>query len=432
MAVKRFVSILHELRLRAHVLRRAPAVLADWRRISADQTPRRVVDRIRRVVIVPSDPGTLTGAKGDEAMMKAAVGQFGAVESDLVVGVFTATRQAEDAARELGFHPIPVWTHPWDLQCVLDALDEFQPDGMVVIGADVMDGYYNPVTALQMLVVADISARRGVRTAILGFSFNTKPSRYLKEVFDAASPSLIINVRDGVSLERFKKFSTSPANLVADMAFLLEPELGSPRVTAERAWADSRRAIGDKVIGFNLHPMLIRNATDEQVKALIGSAVKSLSRVMGKGGLSVLLISHDYRGSDGDDSCLAVIFSELSSHFPERLRYPTDHMRAAELKAITGALDGVVTGRMHLAIASLGMGVPVAALTYQDKFQGLFSHFCLDDEFLMPPQDALDATSLGKMVDSFISKLDLLKEQVASRRDCVIDLARVNVTGLMS
>lgn len=432
MTPKRIVSLMNDARLRLHVLRRAPKVLADWRRLKSAPMEVRPVDRVRRVVIVPSDPGTLTGAKGDEAMMNAAVSQLTAAEPELVVGVLTATKQAEDAARTLGFQPIPVWTHPWDLQRVLTAIDDFRPDGMLVIGADVMDGYYNPVTAIQMLVVADISARKGMKTAILGFSFNKKPSPYLKEVFDGASSALNINVRDKISLGRFERFSTTSAKLVADIAFLLVPEVGSGRVAAIQVWADSRRALGDAVIGFNVHPMLIKKASAAQVKELVDSAVRSLSEVMTTTAVSVLLLSHDYRGVDGDDSCLSVIFSELSDKFPGRFCYPTEHMRAAELKAITGSLDGVVTGRMHLAIASLGMGVPVAALTYQDKFQGLFDHFGLNAEFLLSPNGVVDPEILRPMIQNFVSSIDMLKTQVNGNMADVMRLSQANMIGLVA
>lgn len=432
MSLKQIISLAHDARLRLHVLRRAPKVLADWRRLISVPIEVRAVDRIRRVVIVPSDPGTLTGAKGDEAMMNAAVNRLRDAEPGLVVGVLTATKQAEDAARALDFQPIPVWTHPWDLNHVNAAIDEFCPDGMLIVGADVMDGYYNPVTAIQMLVVADISARKGVKTAILGFSFNKKPSPYLKEVFDGASPTLNINVRDKISLGRFKKFSSTSANLVADIAFLLVPEIESTRVGAIQVWADSRRVLGDAVIGFNMHPMLIRKASAAQVTELVDSAVRSLSEVMEARSVSVLLLSHDYRGADGDDSCLSVIFSKLADRFPGRLCYPTEHMRAAELKAITGSLDGVVTGRMHLAIASLGMGVPVAALTYQDKFQGLFEHFNLDTDFLLPPEGVADPEVLRPMIDKFISSIDLLKAQVTERKADVMRLSQANMNGLVT
>ena len=38
-------------------------------------------------------------------------------------------------------------------------------------------------------------------------------------------------------------------------------------------------------------------------------------------------------------------------------------------------VDLVLTGRMHLAIAALGMGTPPLCVAYMDKFEGLFHLF---------------------------------------------------------
>ena len=57
---------------------------------------------------------------------------------------------------------------------------------------------------------------------------------------------------------------------------------------------------------------------------------------------------------------------------------------ARQVKAISGHCDLILSGRMHLAIASLGQGVPVVCLTYQDKFEGLMEHFGLKGNTFLP------------------------------------------------
>jgi polysaccharide pyruvyl transferase WcaK-like protein len=116
----------------------------------------------------------------------------------------------------------------------------------------------------------------------------------------------------------------------------------------------------------------------------------------------VLLISHDYRGADGDDTCLAPIHAALSAEMGGRLHYPTARHSAAELKAMAGLMDCVVTGRMHLAIAALGMGRPVAGLTYQDKFLGLFGLFEYPSGHLLAPADAKSADKLTHAIENLL------------------------------
>ena len=154
-----------------------------WRAIQARAYSSRKITSVRKLLIIPSDPWTLVGAKGDEAMMEAAVGPLRAREPGLVVGVVVATQVASDAARGLGFVPIPAWSG--SLTDSIAQIEQFQPDGMVILGADIMDGYYGPSGPMRVLMIADTAARMGVRVSILGFSFNQHPSPRLKPVFDA-------------------------------------------------------------------------------------------------------------------------------------------------------------------------------------------------------------------------------------------------------
>lgn len=383
---------------------------------------------VKRLLILPSDPWTLVGAKGDEAMMQAVAGRLRQRQPDLVVGVITSTEAAAQAAQVLGFQSIPAW------DCNLDEAAQkiraFGPDAMVVLGADVMDGYYNPVTTARMLLTADAAAKQGVRVAILGFSFNLQPNRLIRPVFEGLSETMSINVRDRISYERFQAFCRAPAQLVADSAFMLQPDASTPEVQAVSQWAQARRTAGDVVVGFNMHPMLVRHATDEQVAALVNGAVTALRGVSARRAVSWLLMSHDYRGRDGDDVCLAPIHKALSDALGARLMYPTTQFTAAGLKAMAGAMDGVVTGRMHLAIASLGMGKPVAALTYQDKFQGLFRHFGYPERFLLPPADAVVPQKLEAMINDFLDDLPALTNTVQTALPQVKAASELNLVRL--
>jgi polysaccharide pyruvyl transferase WcaK-like protein len=426
--VRRFLAALkHDVRVWLAVKR----LTAEWRRLSVRSFGTLQSGPIRRLIILPCDPATLVGSKGDEAMMQAVVQRLAALEPDLKVGVVTATVDATEAARKLGFAPLPAWREPWSLEGFVTALATFRPDALVVIGADVLDGYYSPNSALRMLTAADIMARRGVRTAITGFSFNDAPSSHVRPVLDGACPALRLNVRDRISLARFRKFSRAPAALVADVAFALQPDRQSPRVAVIAEWIKGRRAAGDTVLAFNLHPMLIRDGDPAQVRALTDSAAYALQKLAERHPVSVLLLSHDYRGARGDDACLSVLHGLLDDTLCDRLAYPLERLSAAELKAVAGEVDGVVTGRMHLAIATLGMGVPVAAMTYQGKFQGLFGHFGLPESLLVTPEQAIDDDQLLSLLMAFVSNLPHLRAVVAKALPTVLAVAQQNFSGLV-
>lgn len=399
-----------------------------WRAIQARAYSPRKITSVRKLLIIPSDPWTLVGAKGDEAMMEAAVGPLRAREPGLVVGVVVATQVASDAARGLGFVPIPAWSG--SLTDSIAQIEQFQPDGMVILGADIMDGYYGPSGPMRVLMIADTAARMGVRVSILGFSFNQHPSPRLKPVFDALHRDVAVNVRDRISYERYARFTSTPAALVADAAFMLAPTPDTPALAEVRDWCARRRAAGDILLGFNVHPMLIKEVSAEQIKALADNALQALRDVAGKHPVSVMLISHDYRVIGGDDPCLAPIIDGLRAELGDRIAYPTDKFSAAELKAIAGMMDGVVTGRMHLAIATLGMGKPVVGLTYQDKFQGLFAHFHYPERFLMPPADVMTPGKLAALVNDFVGSLPQLQKVVDEHLPQVKAASARNLEGL--
>jgi polysaccharide pyruvyl transferase WcaK-like protein len=382
-----------------------------------------------RLLILPSDPHTLIGAKGDEAMMLAVVSQLRAEHADLTVGVVVATPQAKRAAESLGMVAVPAWSRRFSQD--FSNMLRFRPNRVAIVGADVMDGYYSPTTSSRLLLLADAMARRDIRTVILGFSFNAQPNPLLKTDFNRLSPAVAVHVRDKVSFERFRHFCRTPATLVADVAFLLQPAEPTPGVRAVQAWSSTRRAAGDLVLGFNVHPMLIPSASAEDIASLVRVTVEALRAVAAQRSVSILLISHDYRGAQSDDACLKLVHGALADELGPRLMYCTQQFRAAELKTIAGAMDAVVTGRMHLAIAALGMGRPVAALTYQDKFHGLFEHFDYPQSYLLAPQALVNGQSLVGMMCTLIDDLPALTQRVVSHLPAVTEASRRNVEPLL-
>lgn len=384
---------------------------------------------LRRIVIVPSDPWTLVGAKGDEAMMQAVIQRLRKVSPDLEVAVITATPKAQEAAGALGFTALDAWSCSMS-ECI-SRVEAFGADSMIMLGADVMDGYYSPATTARMLLTAEAAARRGVHVSILGFSFNVRPRWQLRPVFDSLHASIAVNVRDRISYKRFQQFSSRKAQLVADAAFMLVPDTSAQEVQQVSDWANARRANGDVVLGINVHPMLIKGATPEQIAGLVNSTVAALRQLCKSKPVSLLLLSHDYRGHDGDDICLEPIAKALAAELGPRLLYPRTIFTAAQLKALAGCTDGVVSGRMHLAIACFGMERPVAALTYQDKFQGLFAHFEYPERFLLSPQGAADPAQLTSLMADFVDQLPTLTTLVKQKLPAVTTASALNLVALL-
>ncbi|BBA34261.1 uncharacterized protein sS8_2309 [Methylocaldum marinum] len=413
---------------------RIPLLYDEWRkeRKRLAQIPPAPQTRqdVRSIIIAPADVISLTGSKGDEAMIAALVEGVRRHIPDCRFGIFSYGGEASHANIEPGVTPEPVWANPWSFRRVLDTVARY--DAVAIVGGDVLDGYYTPITSLRLWMLGDLATRMGKPAVVLGFSFNASPSPKLGKCLNALDPALNVCVRDAVSLERFNRFSNIPGRLVADSAFLLHPRTDGSEVTRIRAWAEQQRARGRTVCGFNLHPMLIKSGDPVQLQALVDSAVATLSGLHDRRPVSFLLIPHDFRGGTlGDDAVLGPIYERIRADFGEHAIYPSAPLHAAELKALAGCTDFVVTGRMHLAIASLGQGVPVAVITYQDKFQGLFQHFGLPESLMMPPDRIRDPAEFTKTVSAALDAKQGLAEQVALKLPEVLRLAELNLSPLL-
>lgn len=401
----------------------------EWDAAVRELTVRTAADPARSIIVFPSDPHGIVGAVGDDAMITATVEHFRAARPDLRVTMFCRSGPPEEIVRSRGYKPLVIPAMAGFPPAMASILGEGGHDSLVILGADVMDGHYNADLTTQMLVTADLAARCGMRVIILGFSFNASPAPELAPRFARLDRRVALNLRDATSLERINGFAPVAARLVADSAFTLRPGQVDGDTTA---WIAAEKAAGRRVIGINLHPMLVRHADAATIDRMVARMAAAILAADATAPLSWLLVPHDYRDADGDGDglCLRLLVTRLAEISQVRSRYFEGTHPAATLKALAGQLDGVVTGRMHLAIAALGMGVPVMCLTYQDKFEGLFRHFDLPQDFLLSPAVFDSETALPVALSRFLTDLPDLTAQVARERPRVLALAEQNFVPL--
>lgn len=384
----------------------------------------------RTVLFVPCDPKNLIGSRGDEAMIAAAVATMSAGGPVRTV-MITGSAEAEALAQRIGLESLPLWRRDGFVDAARDAIARVRPDAVLVLGADVIDGSYSAETAMRMLIVADLAARARIPAVVLGFSFSTEAAQPVREVLDALHPDVRLNLREEISLERFRAFTRARPHLVADVAFLLQPSASGAAYVAAAAWVAERRAAGRRVFGLNVHPMLLKEAAPQSLARLVSACVDAVAAAHAEQRTAWLLLPHDFRGHLGDNVCLAPAALQLGPRLGADVMHLPGEPGAAELKAIAGLLDGVVAGRMHLAIAALGMGVPVAALTYQDKFRGLFRHFDLPEDLLLAPESIDRAGALRALLARLIDRSDALSVRIEKKLPEVIALSKRNFEGLL-
>ena len=80
---------------------------------------------------------------------------------------------------------------------------------------------------------------------------------------------------------------------------------------------------------------------------------------------------------------------------------------------------------MHLAIAALGMHVPVMAAECQGQVRGLFAHFDYPEHYLLTPEQFCGDAFLGA-ADVFVANLRNLKLHILTALPKVRELSRKN------
>lgn len=375
----------------------------------------------RAALICP--PASAPGSLGDEAMIKALVGELrkngfshlGILE----MGSSTAWQEATEVDAGV---PAPSASLGGWLRFLL-ALKAYSH--VYVIGADCIDGNYSVTGSRRLLRLADFCARAGRNTTITGCSFNASADPLIIETIDRLDRRVRLLARDPMSHSRITALTTHHAELVADLAFLLKP---SPQHAAETIdWIRRERAAGRTVLGVNLGASALGTNDRSTILKCVDAFAHALgNRLETDAMLSIVLLPHDFRGESSDLAMCEKLRESLSSRFGARVRLFDEHVGASAIKAVAGELDACVTCRMHLAIACLGNGVPVGAVTYQDKFEGLFGHLGITPPAISGMQ-ATDAAAVAKLVDGTLAEAVSIRETLAGTLQRVRALSERNV-----
>lgn len=295
-----------------------------------------------------------------------------------------------------------------------------------VIGADCLDGHYHIGNSVRLISAADIAARTGAISTLVGSSYKEGAAQESIEAIRALDPRVRLCSRDPRSAKRVKDLTGRDPILVADAAFLLKPTAPAGTQAAEVVrWIDDHRREGRVVLGVNFNRQVLgKKPTPEQVREFLNAYAEGIGSLLRKmPQVDVAFIPHDYRGEDSDLDHAIALHKAIGN--PQRAVVLTDRCRASELKHIASRLDCMLTGRMHFAIAGMGSGIPAACITYQNKFEGLFDHFSLDPITMAP--DQINAESLCDFLTRFIEQRERIADHIKSKLADVKRLSRTNL-----
>ena len=359
------------------------------------------VDSRSIIILPPADGGSL----GDDAMVLGLLHLIGSREVVLVpyqapgYGSLVGRREAPDLtgrAGGLAFLPL-----------LRDSAETY------IIGADVLDGFYSDRKTTLRLRFANLAARSGSRTSVVGFSMNANPSTAACAAISGLDPRVRLVARDPISAQRTEAIAGRPVETAADLAFLVEAE-EPPAAFALPAEINVGFAPNYHLAGEFGGPEQLLDAMEGCLSALLASGPE----------LGIVLIPHDSRGPSSDFA--------LSASLAERL--PSDRVVAAtfvsspgHVRWVAAQLHAMVSARMHAAIGALGEGTPVAVLGYQNKAEGILSMFELDHWVAHPQVTLSNPSEFVALAQRLLDKGDEIRPQIHRLLPAVIAAARRNV-----
>lgn len=377
-----------------------------------------------RFAIIAGDASDPSGSLGDMAMFSALMQSLRAQNPN---ATFTIIGERSHTIVVPGIGETPV-VPAWAGTTGTIAFDKLirQHHALFVMGADILDGKYGASLVQRIVAYCNHSVLLGIPATMLGFSFNRNPRDPAVHALSRLHPKVTVNIRDQPSLDRFTRIVGIPARLCADIAFLMPPAAATAPESAPEDWIAAMRLEGRTPVGINLNAHALAPAIAQAgMDVLIDHIADQLKHAGEQHVLAFMLLPHDLKLQSGDVAMLQTLENKLKLKGFSHVRYTSiDH--PDRIKRVVGLLDLVVTGRMHLVIASLGSGTPTLSITYQDKFEGLYQHFGLSLKHTISPMQCLNHEFLTRLNNAYTQR-HTMSAQIRARLPQVKELASRNL-----
>ncbi|WP_313503830.1 Coenzyme F420 hydrogenase/dehydrogenase, beta subunit C-terminal domain [Corynebacterium variabile] len=263
---------------------------------------------------------------------------------------------------------------------------------LIVIGADIMDGGYQRREAALRLDCLELAERAGLDCRIVGFSWSAEPDPYVLRQFRGLPGGIRKFVRDGKSLDRISADGVAGVEGAADVVF---SHSIAPEESAFSRWAGERRSAGHSVIVVNVSGLVFKRlARQGGGDRYLQDMADTVRRLVAQGH-AVALMPHVVRSGDDDlDACRRV--AGLVTDSPgggagdDRVLLVDRLLSPAEVLALVGASEAVISARMHLGILTLTTSRPCVLFDTQGKVEGLMREFGLSDCVISPDDCSAD------------------------------------------
>lgn len=241
--------------------------------------------------------------------------------------------------------------------------------------------------------------KMGKRMMLWGCS--VEPDELPGELAEHLSLFDAITVRESISYEAFVKCGLGDkAHLVADPAFLLEPD----EVLLPEGFEEG------KLVGINLSPMIL-NYTEEREK-VVESIYTLIDHILGTTDMNVLLVPHVRLAVTDDMDTLRPIYERYRE--TGRVLLLDDYsLSCRQLKGYISKCRFFIGARTHSIIAAYSTCVPALALGYSVKAKGIARDiFGTEENLVLPVQTFNDPAATVRGFDYLMEHEDEIKQKL--------------------
>lgn len=287
-----------------------------------------------------------------------------------------------------------------------------------IIGADIMDGSYDRREAYLRWSIVDACARAGIDARVLGFSWSGSADLLVERRVSRLDPRVVAFLRDRRSLERFLAVHPScTAESCADVAFTLSGVSACGEVDD---WVAHQRQLGFKIVVVNISGLIFSSGGHER------SVAQSLE-ALAHDGFRIVLLPHVIRDSDSDMQACRSVYAAAGE--PDWAFLVETLLSPSQVRGLTEQVDAVFTGRMHLSILALTVGVPVCVMSTHGKVEGLLAAMALEEFLVDGPESVGQALTL--LVPRLVNDRSFADE-VSARISVMREAASLNFSPRMS
>ncbi|MDB4388026.1 polysaccharide pyruvyl transferase family protein [Akkermansiaceae bacterium] len=348
------------------------------------------------VIVYTTNPGSV----GDDAMFRATVSMLVGKGCTKIAMIRPSENDQFDEIDGIS----EVFEYPQSIRGWRRLKEQLLPyKALGLIAADTIDGVYSQSRSIQRLRIVKFANDCGLQATCLGFSFRDDPTNDIVSMIRRMN-GVTMCCRDPLSLDRFQRITGMQGEQVADLAFLLKPKVITDHVSQLIAQLKEFRLKGFKIVAINANAQAGPLTVGENYMELVKSFSIAISKFSDTSpDCRFLFIPHDSRGKFSDVNLATSIYDELSDSARDKTLSIVHTRDPREIRAICESLDFALTGRMHFGILCLAACIPIAATSYQQKFEGLFQLLNLR-MVDVGGHDAFDADKIADALSTLYSR----------------------------